>query len=275
MIRGLYNAASGMLLGLRQQDVIAENMANASTVGYKAEQSSQSAFGNLLARRIGVGTGPFAGAFTRIIGGLGSGAYIDKTRTSLVQGAERTTASPLDVMVRGDGFFVVQTPDGVRYTRDGHLDRDSQNVLINANGNPVLDVGGQTITLSTDHVRIKPDGGIYNLVPTDVKQSDGSVTREDREEFVAQLQVVTLPVAALVRAGDTQFAVDPGVTPTPVDPAAGTTAVLQGSLEEGNVVVGNTVTQMVSLARTFEASQHVFTTINETLESAVRDVGRV
>ena len=275
MIRGLYTAASGMLLGLRQQDALAENMANASTVGYKAEQTSQSAFGNLLARRIGAGVLPFARASNRVIGGFGSGAYIDKTRTLMAQGAERATGSLLDVMVRGDGFFAVQTPDGTRYTRDGHLDRDDQNVLINTDGNAMLDVSGQTITLLSDHVRIKTDGGIYNLIPTEVKGADGSVSRQDREEFVAQLQVVTLPVEALVRAGDTQFAVAADVTVTPVDPAAGSTFVLQGSLEEANVAVNEAATQMFSLARTFEASQHVFTTINETLQSAVRDVGRV
>ena len=275
MIRGLYAAASGMLLGLRQQDVIAENMANASTIGYKAEQSSQAAFGNVLARSMGVQAGPLPGTSARMIGGLGTGAYIDKTRTVLTQGSERGTGAALDVMVRGDGFLAIQTVDGVRYTRDGHMDRDAQNQLVNADRSAVLDVNGNPITLESNHVRIKSDGSIYSLTPVDTKQPDGSVTHEDREDLVAQLQVVNIDAQDLVRAGDTQFMLAPNAVATPMNFADGKTAVVQGALEEANVAVGEVATQMYSLARTFESSQRVFSTINETLKTAVRDVGRV
>jgi flagellar basal body rod protein FlgG len=67
----------------------------------------------------------------------------------------------------------------------------------------------------------------------------------------------------------------PNATAPPVNFADGKTAIKQGSLEEANVAVGEVATQMYSLARTFEASQHVFTTINDTLQTAVRDVGKV
>ncbi len=276
MIRGLYTAASGMLLGLRQQDVVADNMANSSTIGYKAEQSSQVAFGNVLARSVGGAQGPMSLSSDRIIGAFGTGAYVDKTRTFLAQGSDRLTGAPLDAMVRGDGFFAVQMPDGVRYTRDGHFSRNDADTLVNSKGNAILNTDGQPITVNTDRVRIKSDGGIYRLVPTTVTNADGTQGREDREEFVARLQVVTIAAEDLVRGGDTQFMARGGAVITPaVFTEDGNTTILQGALEEANVAVNETATDMFSLARTFEASQKVFATISESLQAAVKEVGRV
>lgn len=275
MIRGLYTAASGMLLGLRQQDVVADNMANSSTIGYKAEQSSQVAFGNVLARSVGAGRGPLSLSSDRNIGSFGTGAYVDKTRTFLAQGSDRLTGAPLDAMIRGDGFFAVQMPDGIRYTRDGHLARNDANMLVNAKGHSILDTNGQAITVETDRVRIKSDGGLYRLVPTEITNPDGTKGMQNREEFVARLRVVNIAAEDLVRGGDTQFVARGGAAITPIDFTQGATTVLQGALEEANVAVNETATDMFSLARTFEASQKVFSTISESLESAVKDVGRV
>ena len=95
------------------------------------------------------------------------------------------------------------------------------------------------------------------------------------EEFVAQIQVVEIAAEDLVRAGDTQFTVRPGGAVTPLDLQEEPTVILQGALEEANVDVGHTATQLYTHARTFNASQSVFTTINQTLQSAVRDIGRL
>lgn len=276
MIRGLYTAASGMLLGLRQQDVVADNMANSSTIGYKAEQSSQVAFGNVLARSVGQASGPLSLSSDRIIGAFGTGAYVDKTRTFLAQGSDRITGVSLDAMIRGDGFFAVQMPDGVRYTRDGHFSRNDVNTLVNAKGNAILDVNGQPVTIETDHVRIKSDGGLYRLVPTRVTNPDGTQSTQDVEEFVAQLQVVNIAAEDLVRGGDTQFMARANAAITPVVfTEDGNTVVIQGALEEANVAVNETTTDMFSLARTFQASQKVFATISESLQAATKEVGRV
>ena len=275
MISGLYAAASGMLLGLRQQNVVAENMANSSTIGYKAEQSSQVAFGSVLARSVGAATGPWSRSSDRIIGEFGTGAYVDKTRTFLAQGSDRLTSAPLDAMVRGDGFFAVQMDDGIRYTRDGHFSRNETNLLVNAKGRSILDVDGKPIAVDTDRVRIKSDGSLYRLVPTTVTRPGGKQEREDKEEFVARLQVVNIAAENLVRGGDTQFVAKPGAAIEQIDFTKGGSTVLQGALEESNVAVNETATDMFSLARTFEASQKVFGTINESLLAAVKDVGRV
>ncbi len=275
MIRGLYTAAAGMLLGLRQQEVVADNLSNSNTVGYKADQSAQRAFAGVLASRVGAGQTPLPTTLERPIGVVGTGAFVESVRTFLGQGAERETGATLDVMLRGDGFFVVQSADGLRYTRDGHWDRDDQQRLITADGSLVLDQDGQSITIDTDTVRIKPDGSIFRIVSTPIESADGSVVIDVTEEPLTRLQVVSIGAEDLVRAGSSQFTVAGGAVVTPVDFTQGATFVLQGNLEEANVNVGHAATQLYSIARTYTTSQRVFSTINETLESAVRDVGRV
>lgn len=277
MIRGLYTAASGMLLGLRQQDVTAANISNSSTVGYKAEQSAQTAFGGVLAKRTSTSGGPVPvpGTQGRLIGRVGTGTYIATVRTDISQGPERETGVTFDAMLRGNGFFVVQTKQGVRYSRDGHFDRDEGNALVTADGSQVLDTEGQPIVVDTDHVRIKSDGSIFRFVPEESTNPDGTRKTILKEQLIARLGVVSIDAADLSRAGASRFSAADGAVVTPVDFTEGGTSILQGVLEEANVNVGQTATRMFSLSRTFEASQRVFSTLNESLERAVRDVGRV
>lgn len=277
MIKGLYTAASGMLLGLRQQDVTAANISNASTVGYKADQSAQTAFGGVLAKRTGASGSPVPvpGTQGRLIGRVGTGTYIATVRTDISQGPERETGGTFDLMLRGAGFFVVQTDQGVRYSRDGHFDRNEANQLVTADGSLVLDSEGTPIVVDTERIRIKSDGSIFRLVPEEVTNDNGTRSMILKEQFIARLGVVTLDAADLSRAGASRFSVAEGAVVTPVDFTEGATTILQGVLEEANVNVGQTATRMFSLSRTFEASQRVFSTINESLERAVRDVGRV
>jgi flagellar basal-body rod protein FlgF len=275
MIRGLYTAASGMLLGLRQQDTIASNLANTNTVGYKHDQFAPAAFGNILATRVGNARGPVPGNSRQMIGVIGSGAFVQQVRTDLSQGADRETGKPLDIMLRGDGFFVVQTEAGLRYTRDGHLDRDDDNVLVNVDGNPILDVNSDVIVLEDDRVRINSNGDIIQLIEVTTENADGSTSITLQEQPLTRLQIVRIDANALVRAGETQFMARDGAGIELLDMEEDPTAVLQGSLEEANVDVGHAATQLYSHARTFSSSQRVFTTINETLQTAVRDIGRM
>ncbi len=275
MIRALYTAASGMLIGMRQQDVVADNISNSSTVGYKADQSAQTAFAGVLARRSVPNDGPVPGRFDEVIGQIGTGAYVENVRTFLGQGAERETGLALDVMVQGDGFFVVETDEGIRYTRDGHFDRDAEGRLISADGAFILDEDGQQITLTTDKIRIRMNGDVIQLIQTEIPQPDGSTFVDVNEDPVARLQLVNLKAEDLIRAGQSKFTVPDGSEVTPVDMEAGRTFLIQGSLEEANVNVGQTATQMYSVARTFSSSQRVFSEINKTLETAVTDLGRM
>lgn len=274
MIRGLYTAASGMVSGLRMQETVAENLANMSTPGFKGERSSLQEFQGVLARQQGQTGVPLPLSMNRLLGRVGTGAYVDARETVLTEGSERRTDLPLDVMIRGDGFFTITTDDGVRYTRDGHFGRDATNTLVSADGFPVLDVNGKSITVTTDDLRMLPTGEIFQTVEQNVTLPDGTVAVEVVEVVVAQLGAVVLQQEDLVRSGGSRFTLVPGGTPTVAD-LGKTTVFIQGSLEGTNIDIADTSTQMMSLARAYQASQQVFTALNETLQLAVRDIGRV
>ena len=116
MDRSLYIMASGMLTELARQDRIANDLANASTPGYKRTVATQHAFGDILleSRRNGAA-----------VGDVGLGVEEAGSRVDLTQGALRMTDEPLDVALDGDGFFTVATANGVRYTRDGQFRVDA------------------------------------------------------------------------------------------------------------------------------------------------------
>jgi flagellar basal-body rod protein FlgF len=274
MIRGLYNAASGLVSGMRQQEVVAESVANLNTPGFKTERASQLSFVGMLAARVGPGPAPVPLRTTRLLGVAGGGAYLGERLTVLDEGSARATQRPLDTMLRGDGFFTLDTDDGTRYTRDGHFLMDEQGRLTTGRGDLVLGEGGAPITLGDDvaALRIAPDGRVLvRRVPTGATIDPAA---PPPEELVATLAVVSLPPEGLLRDADSRFLLAPGFAAGTVE--LGTeTVVDQGVLEEANVDVGRLATQLLSYSRSYNASQHVFTTINEGLEQTVREIGRV
>ena len=148
MERGLYIAASGMLAEMARQDQLANDLANASTPGYKADRVSQRSFGDLMLSNSADGS---------TVGPLGQGAAIDKQETDLRPQALRETGQPLDLAIAGDGYFGVQTAQGVRYTRNGSFTADAKGNLVDQLGNQVLGVGGKPVTVDRRHDR--PDQG--------------------------------------------------------------------------------------------------------------------
>jgi flagellar basal-body rod protein FlgF len=133
MERGLYIAASGMLAEMARQDQLANDLANASTPGYKADRVAQRAFGDLLLSDSADGTT------------VGPGSAIDKQQTDLRQQALRDTGEPLDLAIQGDGWFGVRTPDGIRYTRNGSFTADAKGNLVDQQGNQVLGEGSKPV----------------------------------------------------------------------------------------------------------------------------------
>ncbi len=118
MERGLYIAASGMLSEMVRQDQLANDLANANTPGYKADRVSQHSFAEELAvvnRQNG-----------STVGRLGTGVQIANQVTDFTPQGLKDTGEPLDLAISGEGFFAVQTPAGVRYTRDGSFTADSR-----------------------------------------------------------------------------------------------------------------------------------------------------
>lgn len=154
MDRGLYIAASGMLTEMVRQDQIANELANASTPGYKADRSAQGGFGELLLQNTSSGA---------TVGPIGLGVQIEETRTDLAPGPIRDTGEPLDFAVEGEGFFAVRTPAGVRYTRNGQFTADPQGLLTDSLGNQVLGPGGAPVRLRGDGTVAPADLGVFAL----------------------------------------------------------------------------------------------------------------
>jgi flagellar basal-body rod protein FlgF len=141
MDRGLYIAASGMLAEQVRQDQIANDLANASTPGYKSDRTTQSAFGDMLLKNSATGAS---------VGTQSTAVQVDTVTTDWTPQPAQDTGQPLDFAVVGQGFFAVQTASGVRYTRDGQFSADAQGRLCDQMGNPVLGRGGQTLKVGAD-----------------------------------------------------------------------------------------------------------------------------
>lgn len=257
MIRSLYTAASGLMLGLRAQDVIANNLANSETSGFKGETSAATAFDGVLARRVTADGSPLGGGRAETIGRIGTGTYQSVRSTDFAPGSQAPTGQELDAAIEGGGFFAVEVDGAVRYTRDGHFGRDGQNRLVARDGSVVLDVDGQPIPLPGDIIVFRPNGEVL---------ADGTT--------VARLQVASLDESVVARAGQSRFIVTGGAAPTVITGQDGV-AVRQGMLEEANVDVTSTATDLMGIQRVFNASQNVFTTVDQTLERAVLDIGRL
>jgi flagellar basal-body rod protein FlgG len=207
-------------------DIITNHMANSSTTGFKTQVM---AFDEVLR--------PYM--------------TMDTSQGDLV-----LTDSPLDVAITGEGFFKVQTDQGVRYSRNGNFSLTPQGTLINSDGKEVLSTDGTPITIEGDEVTIGVDGSI---------EVDGRA--------VATLDVVTFPYNDRLRKEGGSLISYAG--PMIDEQSATDFQVKQGHLEQSNVEVVREMTDMVTTNRHYESFQKLIQTIDELNEKAVSQVGRV
>jgi flagellar basal-body rod protein FlgF len=166
MERGLYIAASGMVAEQMRQDQIANDLANASTPGYKADRVTQRSFGDLLLKNQATG---------QMVGPLGLGVQANAMTTDLAPQPLRETGEPLDLAIAGEGWFAVSTPQGTRYTRNGQFSASARGTLVDAQGNEVQGRGGGTVRIDAQgHVNPR-DVAIFTLTRA-TKQGDNLFT---------------------------------------------------------------------------------------------------
>jgi flagellar basal-body rod protein FlgF len=217
MQNATYIALSGQMAMQRQMDAVANNMANISTAGFKGEEVL---FSQYLVRAAGV-SGPLA--FAQDAG----------TTRDLRQGNLSSTSNPLDFAIQGAGYFTVQTPLGARYTRNGHLQVDSQGTLVTSQGDPVLADTGQPIVIPANArgVTVAPDGTIS------AGQAGSSAQAQ-----LGKLQVVDFasPQAVTPSAN--------GLWVTDQAPQPSTATVQQGMIEESNVQPVIELTRMLDVS---------------------------
>ncbi len=151
---GLYIAAQGMLVEQVRQDQLANDLANASTPGYKSDQTTQQDFGSLLLTQTATG---------QPVGSISTGLEVGKIVTDLTPAGLHSTGQPLDFGIAGTGFFAVRTAQGVRYTRDGPFSASAQGLLVDAQGNDVLSQNGSPIPVGAKGTVPVSALGVFNL----------------------------------------------------------------------------------------------------------------
>jgi flagellar basal-body rod protein FlgG len=163
---GLYIAASGMVAEQARQDQLANDLANASTPGYKADESSQHSFGAILLSNTTSGAA---------VGSISLGVESGKTYTDLTPAPVHETGAPLDFAIEGEGFFAVKTAQGVRYTRDGQFAVSSGGLLTDSFGNDVLGTDGAPVKVGANGSVAASAVGIFNVTGA-VKQGENLFT---------------------------------------------------------------------------------------------------
>jgi flagellar basal-body rod protein FlgF len=166
MDRGLYLAASGMLAEQARQDQIANDLANASTAGYKSDRTTQQSFGQLLLTNSVTG---------ETIGKQTTAVQVTAKVTDWTPQPLKDTGEPLDFGINGDGFFAVQTGQGTRYTRNGQFNADDKGQLVTLTGDPVLGRDNQPIKVGADGA-VDPRKLNVVLLNNPQKQGDNYIT---------------------------------------------------------------------------------------------------
>jgi flagellar basal-body rod protein FlgF len=249
MIRGLYIGASGMLATQTQSEIVADNVANINTPGYKGQEASNKAFPSMLMERTS-STGGISESTP--IGNMGAGVVIDRITRMNLQGVLQTTEHSTDLALTTNGFFVVDTPNGERFTRNGHFMINSEGMLQTPEGFPVL---GE-------------NGAIGPLTKNFTVDSQGIIT--DEGQTMGQLRIVGIQEGALVREGQSLYA-----STEPVQSLTGNAGIQQGSLEGSNVDMSGQMVKMITVMRAYEANQKVIQTQDATLDKAVNEIGRI
>jgi flagellar basal-body rod protein FlgF/flagellar basal-body rod protein FlgG len=244
MDSGYYAAVTGLMAKMDALDVAASNLANVSTTGYKAQKEyyksvAASLHGSVPTRNLNRAINAYG-----VLGGA---------TVSLDNGSFQKTGNELDLAIQGSGFFAVQTSAGMRYTRNGNFQINSNGVLTSAAGDPVLGEAGP-ITLTSGQVSISQDGTI--------SQQGGVLTR---------LKVVDLPAAQLTPQGNSLYAAPAGAEQPVADPQ-----VRQGMTESSNMDPVTGTVQLIMVQRNAGMLQRALQIFNNDFnKTAVEEIAHV
>lgn len=249
MFKGFYNLTSGMLSQGRRLDVISNNMANVSTAGYKADTYADSTFREYVVTRIG-------NRDKSAPAEIGPASYIlapSQLYTDYAQGSLEETGLPLDFAIEGDGFFAVQTQEGVAYTRAGSLALDEEGYLCQPDGSRMLDPAGEPLLLGTDKIRADATGALY-------AESGG---------YLGQLGVYAF-------ADNTQLQRDPrGYFTGQQAQAAEGASVRWKTLERSNIDLIKQMTGMMTAQRAFQSAAELSRMYDQLMNKAANNLGNV
>jgi len=259
-MKALYIASTGMSAQERNVEVISNNIANMRTTGFKRQRAE---FQDLLYQQIRRAGSQTSEEGTMLPAGLeiGSGVRTVATPRIMSQGSVVATEKELDLAVRGEGFFVVELPDGTAaYTRDGAFERDDQGRLVNSSGFPVQP--GIVIPQDAVSVSVSADGLVEAYIGADAVPTQ-----------LGQLQLARfVNKAGLASIGDNLFAATPasGEAQLGLPKADGTGDLLQGYLEQANVNSVTEIADLIAAQRAYEMNARVISGADEMLRSATQ-----
>ncbi len=257
MLKGLYTAYTGMINEQNRVDTLSNNLANSATTGFKKEGTTSQAFKDVLAYKIKDTSEP---GIARRLGTMNMGVKIGENYVDYSQGPFHETGNDFDLALSGNGFFAVDFMDKegnciLKYTRDGAFTLNVDGALVNKNGDYLMSTNNTHIILDpTQDFRVDRQGVIY--------QNDVAM---------AQIQLVDFEdYDYLERYGENYFQPVEGATQI-----AATAQVYGGYLEASNVQVVKEMVDLIAFTRAYESNQKIVQAYDETLGTAVNDVGKV
>jgi flagellar basal-body rod protein FlgF len=249
MADGIYTALSGALAQQHSLDVVANNVANAATAGFRGDRA---VFGELLAgAQKDAASAPGNPNATR----TDHFVQVKMNALDTSSGALRHTGNTLDLALQSDGYFAVRTPQGERLTRSGNFMLREDAVLTTVDGHPVLDDRSEPIVfpLNTKNIEVLSDGTI----------------RADNQE-IAKLGIKNVAdPTQLTREGTTTYAAAQGATLTNPERVS----IAQGHLEQSNVNVVGSLNELITINRAFDAIQRVIENFQQIDQRTARDLG--
>lgn len=284
MFRGLYTATSGMMAHNRKQQILTNNLANANTPGYKQDQTVLRAFPAQLIQAMQMGSTTNSGVRIppgqNAIGTINTGVYAQEGVPSYLQGPLKETGNttdfsllddllPINTQQKGTLMFAVALDTNeIRYTKNGQFTVNQDGFLTTSEGYNVLNQDLQPIQVNSKEFKVLENGQI--VLPNGTANNYDRLWlgyTEEPEQFIKEGH------------GLLQWRGNPEDGPQFVDDVdlLNNTAsfVKQGFIEQSNVDVTNTMTEMISTYRGFEANQKVIQAYDRSMEKAVNDIGRI
>jgi len=281
MIRGFYTGASAMAARITQMDVVANNLANVNTSAFKRDETLFKSFPEMLIRRLdddGVLSFP-PGSIDRapVVGRLGTGVEVNEVYTEHTQGTLNKTENPFDLALEGSGFFSIETPNGIRYTRNGAFSLEKNGLLVTREGYPVLGEKGH-IHLKENNYFIMEDGRVFiNSALQNPEQRPVQLNENGFEEsqLVDRIKLTDFPfVRYLEKEGNSFYrSTEEAGEPRFSDPSK--TKILTGFLEVSNVNAVREMVTMIEVQRAYEASQKSVTTHDGALDRLINQMAAV
>lgn len=244
MLRGLYTSALGLMTASKNQEVTANNLANAASPGYKKDRLVTQSFADILLYRL---HDPLEDKPARV-GFLSKGVRVSEVVTDYSRGVLSARDNPYSLAVKGEGYFVINTPQGERYTKSGDFTVSSEGLLVTADGWPVAGQRGE----------IRVSGDFYI--------NDNGVVFQNGEE-ADRLRVVEFNTPLAKEGASLFYGENPQDLLNPV--------ISQNLIEESNVNSIEEMVRLLEVIRSYEANQKAVQTQDSTLDKAVNEIGRL